>query len=488
MTSSLRTRLLIRIVASTILLLTIFSLAVYFVISNALTNQFDASLASVVRILAASVEVDGNEVELEFEVQKMPEFQSAEHATYYQLWGLDGSVAARSPLLDANDLPRLEGAVDQLVFAESKTPGNPPLRAVGLKFTPRLADAEEHEEREKRENHAEREESEEQIDNLLADQTLTLVVARDLTGLLGQLTFLRWLLISAAVTVTILSLVIAAVVVREGLAPLDAIAAEIAEIDQKNLAARIEAPAAPAEIVPIKNTLNDLLARIEEAFKRERRFTADVAHELRTPLAGLCSTIEVALTRQRDAAEYQTALSICLAIVGNMHAMVKNLLMLARLDACQVTLRTEQIRLAELLDSAWIPFAEKAAQRQINFNNDIPPDLTCQSDGEHLAIVFRNLLENAAEYTNKAGQIRITARQKEDSIEITLSNTGCQLADDQAQKVFDSFWRADQARSDAAIHAGLGLALVKRITTALNGEVTATIDQPATFKITLTLP
>lgn len=485
MTPSLRTRLLIRIIASTILLLTIFSLTVYFVISNALTNQFDASLASVARILAASIEVDGNEIELEFEVQKMPEFQSAEHLTYYQLWSLDGSVAARSPLLDANDLPCLEGAVDQLVFAKSKTPGNPPLRAVGLKFTPRLADAEEHEERE---SHEEGEESEEQNDNLLAGQTLTLVVARDLTGLLGQLTFLRWLLISAAVTVTILSLVIAAVVVRQGLAPLDAIAAEIAEIDQQNLAARIAAAAAPSEVVPIKNTLNDLLARIEEAFKRERRFTADVAHELRTPLAGLCSTIEVALTRQRDAEEYQNALSICLAIVGNMHAMVKNLLMLARLDACQVTLRTEQIRLAELLDSAWIPFAERATQRQINFNNDIPPDLTCQSDGEHLEIVFRNLLENAAEYTNKAGQIRITARQKEDSIEITLSNTGCQLADDQAQKVFGSFWRADQARSDAAIHAGLGLALVKRITTALNGEVTARIDEPDTFIITLTLP
>ena len=476
MNRSLRKRLLIRIVAATILLLTIFSLAVYLVISNALTNQFDASLASVARILAASVELDGDKIELEFEVQKMPEFRSAKNATYYQLWNPDGTVVARSPLLDANDLPRLEGAVDELVFAESRTLDNPPLRAVGLKFTPRLADGEEHEEQ--GEHH----------DSLLADQTLTLVVARDLTGLLDQLTFLRWLLISAAVTVTILSLVIAAVVVREGLAPLDAIAAEIGAIDQRNLAARIAVARAPCEIVPIKDTLNDLLARIEEAFKRERRFTADVAHELRTPLAGLRSTIEVALARQRNAAEYKTALSICIAIVGNLSTMVNNLLMLARLDACQITLGVRRIRLAEMVAACWSPFAEKAAHRQIAFTNDIPLDLTCQSDAEHLAIVFRNLLENAAEYTNPAGQIRITARRTGVSAEITFSNTGCQLSDEQVEKVFDSFWRADQSRSDAAIHSGLGLALVKRIITALNGTVTAKIDQPDTFKIILTLP
>jgi len=470
MTPSLRKRLLTGIITGSVISLAIFSLGVYLVIRAALLNQFDASLASVARILAASVELDGDEIELEFEVAKMPDFQSAKHPTYYQLWKSDGAVVARSPLLDANDLPKIQGDVDELVFAKALTPEKRRLRTVGLKFTPRLADGDE-------ENHG----------HSSAEQTLTLVVARDATEVLGRLTFLRWLLISAAATVTILSLVIAAAVVRKGLAPLNAIAAEIAAIDQKNLAARIVAARAPSEIVPIKDTLNDLLARLEEAFKRERRFTADVAHEFRTPLAGLCSTIEVALSRQRDAAEYQTALSICLAIVGNMHAMVKNLLMLARLDARQITLRTEQIRLAELLDSAWRQFAEKADQRQINFNNDIPTDLTCQSDPEHLAIVFRNLLENAAEYTNQAGQIRITAQRTGDSLQVTFSNTGCKLTDDQVGKVLDSFWRADESRSDPAVHSGLGLALVKRIITALNGDVTAKTDKPDTFIITLTL-
>jgi two-component system phosphate regulon sensor histidine kinase PhoR len=196
----------------------------------------------------------------------------------------------------------------------------------------------------------------------------------------------------------------------------------------------------------------------------------------------------VALTRRRDAAEYQTALSICLAIVGNMHEMVNNLLMLARLDARQVALRTDRICLAELIDSAWRPFAEKADQRRITFENHIPLDLACQSDREHLSMVFRNLLGNAAEYTNEAGQIRIAAQRTGDSLQVTVSNTGCKLTAEQVSKVFDSFWRADESRSDAVVHSGLGLALVKRIVTALNGNVAAQIDQPDTFKITLTLP
>ena len=471
MTRSLRTRLLTGIIAATILLLAVFSATVYIVIRSVLVNQFDASLASVTQILAASVELDGDEIELEFEVQQMPEFQDAEHATYYELWGHDGSVAARSPLLGTADLARLEGAVDALVFAKSQAPDNRPLRTVSLKFKPRASDS-----------------NEEHHEHVTADQTLTLVVARDVSDLLGQLRFLRWLLLSASAAVIALSLLIAALVVRRGLAPLNAIAGEIAAISGENLTARIDAESAPSEIVPIKDRLNDLLSRLEDAFNRERRFTADVAHELRTPLAGLRATIEVTLSRARDSSEHETVLSDCLAITDNMQTMVANLLMLARLDADQVALRREPVRPAELADSAWRAYRDRAETRHINFENSIPEQITCQSDGEHLSMVLQNILANAVEYANDNGQIRMTARREDGSIEIAVSNTGCRLSAEQTSQVFDSFWRADASRSDAGVHCGLGLALVKKIATALGGTVTAEIDQPDIFTIRLTIP
>jgi len=471
MTTSLRNRLLVGIIAGAVISLTIFSLTVYVAIRTAMTNQFDSSLASVTRILAASVELDGDEIELEFEVRQMPEFQNSARPTYYQLWGPNDLVAARSPLPGAGDLERLEGPLDELVFGKSRTPDNLPMRTVSLKFKPRTADGED-------ERHG----------HTLSTQTLTLAVARDMSDLLGQLRFLRWLLITAAITVTLLSVLIAALVVREGLAPLNAIAAQISAIDQENLTTRIDAASAPAEVLPIKDRLNDLLSRLEDAFKRERRFTADVAHELRTPLAGIRSTIEVTLTRTRNRAEHEKVLSDCLDIVENMQTMVNNLLMLARLDAKQVKFGAEQVHLAELVDSAWRPINDKALQRRITFENRVPPDMTCQSDREHLSIILRNLLENAAEYTNEAGRIRINARRTDDSVEVTLSNTGCELTDDQVVQVFDSFWRADSSRSEAAVHSGLGLALVKRMATALQGAITAQTAPPDIFKIRLILP
>jgi len=240
--------------------------------------------------------------------------------------------------------------------------------------------------------------------------------------------------------------------------------------------------------VPIKDRLNDLLSRLEDAFSRERRFTADVAHELRTPLAGLRATIEVTLARARDSTEHETVLSDCLAITDNMQTMVANLLMLARLDAHQVALRREPIRPAELADSAWRAYRDRANNRHINFENSIPEQITCQSDGEHVSMVLQNILANAVEYADDNGQIRITARRDGGSIEIAVSNTGCRLSAEQTSQVFDSFWRADASRSDAGVHCGLGLALVKKIAIALGGTVTAEIDQPDIFTIRLTIP
>ena len=468
---SLRTRLIIGVIGGMLLLLTVFSLIVYSVIRRALVNQFDESLASTAQILAASVESDGNEIELEFEVQQMPEFQDTDHPIYYQLWWPDGTVVAKSPLLGTVDLLRLEGSLNTPVFGVLPDRNGQPERAVGFKFMPRLSDSDD-----------------KSYQQPTSEQTLTLVVARDASGLHRQLDLLQWLLLVASAVTIALSVFIAAFVVRQGLNPLHSIASEIAAIREDNLATRIGTTSVPAEILPIKNRLNDLLSRLEDAFKRERRFTADVAHELRTPLAGIRSTIEVTLARARDTTEYREVLSECLAIVENMQTMVNNLLMIARLDACQVTFRQEHIRLAELVNSCWRPLSEKVIEREIAFGNRVPNDITVNSDRENLSMILSNLLKNAVEYTNDAGQIWVTAHHANDSVEITAANTGCKLTNEQAAQVFDCFWRGDSSRKDAGVHCGLGLALVKRIVRALGGSASVEVQPGGIFTVRLALP
>jgi len=464
---SLQIRLVVGVVSAVLLLLIVFSVGIYTVIRGALLRQFDASLVSIAQILAASVETGGEDIELEFEVQQMPEFQYRNRPTYYQLWRLDGTVAAKSPLLDSGELPCLSGSLSKPDFRTIKSGSGRVERVVGFTFIPRLSDDDR---------------------KPIEEQPLTLAVARDSTAILNQLRFLRWVLFFGSVAIAFLSVFVAALTVSNGLRPLTAIADEIASIRENDLAIRIGTEGVPGELLPIKDRLNDLLSRLEDAFKRERRFTADVAHELRTPLAGIRSTLEVTLTRIRDINEYQTSLSDCLTISKNMQRMVDNLLILARLDAQQLTFRRARIELAELVNSCWMSFSDRALEHEIIFENTIPVKMTCESDPENLSIVMSNLLDNAVEYTNKGGRIWLTACQTRDCVEIIVRNTGCKLTSEEASQVFDYFCRGDASRANTGDHFGLGLGLVRRIVRALGGSVSAELQDGGIFTVRLTFP
>jgi signal transduction histidine kinase len=460
------------IIGGMVLLLTLFSLLLYAMIAGALINQFDASLASIAQILAASVERDEEQIEMDREVQQMPELQRSGQSTYYELWRPNGTVAEKSPLLGARDLPRPTGSAGTPVFVPLQDEAGKPLRAMSLTFVPRIADRE----------------GEQSALPPAGGEALTLAVARDAGDLQKQLRSLRWLLAIASAVVIGLSVLIGALVVGRGLRPLHLIAAEIAGVKADDLATRIGTECVPAEAVPIKERLNELLSRLEASFNRERQFNADVAHELRTPLAGIRSTIEVTLARTRDPAEYKAALADCLEITEDMQSVVGNLLMLARLDARQITFRTEDVRLAELVNGCWRPFADKAVGREIAFENGIPPDMTCQLDREHLSMVLSNLLDNAVEYADERGHIRTAARWTDDSVAITVSNAGCQLTAEQVTHVFDFFWRGDSSRLGTGTHCGLGLALVQRLVKALGGSAVAELQPGGIFTVQLTFP
>jgi two-component system sensor histidine kinase BaeS len=171
-----------------------------------------------------------------------------------------------------------------------------------------------------------------------------------------------------------------------------------------------------------------------------------------------------------------------------MQTMINNLLLLARLDAQQISFQSEQIRLAELVNFCWRPLSNKAADHKITFENRIDPEIMYETDRQNLGIILSNILENAVEYTDEGGQIRTSACLADDSVQIETLNTGCQLTTEQAAQVFDCFWRGDSSRKDAGVHCGLGLALVDRISKALGGSATVEVENRGIFKIRLTLP
>jgi signal transduction histidine kinase len=277
-------------------------------------------------------------------------------------------------------------------------------------------------------------------------------------------------------------------VVGRGLRPLAAVARRIESIGDKDLSARVDAEKTPAELRPVVDRLNELLARLEAAFLREKTFTADIAHELRTPLAGLTTALEVCASQQRTPAEYEQVITRCLKVSRTMRAMMENLLMLARVDARQLKAATEAIDLPALLADAWKDFAAIAARRQLRVQWNCPETLAVKSDRGLLAMVLRNLFDNAARYAGDAGFIHIDARFQDRHAVIVVENSDSQVAAGDAQKVFDRFWRGDAARSAAGEHCGLGLALCRRIVDVLGGTIAVATERGGAFRVTVQIP
>jgi two-component system, OmpR family, heavy metal sensor histidine kinase CusS len=465
MTWSIRGRLLLSVIGAMAVLQIGLATLVYEVMERAFGSDFDAVLAATARTLSGAVEQDGQNVRADVDEREFPEFRRASQPDYYQVWLDDGQVLARSSSLKGGDLERAESTIGAVTFRRVRLPDGHSGRAAVLHFEPRMDDDGQHRTR----------------------RTATLVVARDRAPLDAQMAVLTWLLACGTGGTIAISFLVGMLIVRRGLAPLDRLAAEIAAIGQGDLSARVPARTLPAELVPVVERLNDLLRRLEEAFARERSFTSDAAHELRTPLAGLRSTIEVALARPRATGEYRDALSECLGIVQHTQTLAGQLLALARMESHQTVAARDAVPVADLVDTALRPAAGIFARRGLTLSVGIAPELSCTADRALLLTILSELVSNAAEYTEAGGRIDVTAAEGVGCVDLVIANSGCRLPPEAAAHVFDRFWRGDQSRSQTGVHAGLGLTLVRQAVSAIGGSVAVSIGS-GTFAVRLRLP
>jgi two-component system heavy metal sensor histidine kinase CusS len=486
MTVSLRTRMLSGVILGMAVLLALFCIIIYSLTSRMLVRHFDESLLASARLLSAFIEDKGMEqeegepineenpesedpierhLELDFNVRLTPEFFNLYGGAYYQVRSSEGSMAIRSPSLGEEELPAFDEESDNPFYGDCPLPCEKPGRAIRLRFIPQSDE-----------------------DNLTKADAVTLVVARDSSELVGFLRFFRWLLIGSSAGIILLSTGVAVVVSGAGLGPIHVMAGSIRTVNEQTLEQSFFAEAYPVELHPICDCLNALLQRIRFSFERERRFNADVAHELRTPLAGIQTTLEVTLTRRRDPEEYQQALRDCLAIARSMQKMVDTLLSLSRLDAQKLTVRRQTIPLRALVESRWRVFADKAFDRGLTFDNRVAEGVTCVSDPDHLSMILSNVFDNAVDYADEGGRIWIGAETADDSTVLSISNTGCTLAPESAERVFDAFWRQDASRTGTGNHCGIGLAVVRKIADALGISVSAKVEPGGIFTLVVGVP
>ena len=298
------------------------------------------------------------------------------------------------------------------------------------------------------------------------------------------------LLMGVAVPLTLLLAVAGGVfLASRALTPIDRITRTAALIGGEDLSRRLALPASPDEVGRLAATFDGMLARLEEAFARQRRFTADASHELRTPLALLTSRAEVALARPRDAPEYRQVLEGMRDDANRMARLLGELLTLARADGGQEALVREPVALAELVDDTVAALEPLAVERAVTLVSGALAPCVVAGDQTRLTQLLVNLVDNALKYTPAGGRVTVGLARDADTALLTVADTGIGIGPEHLPQLFERFYRVDAARDRGAGGAGLGLAIAAWIVRAHGGElaVSSELGVGSTFSVRLPL-
>ncbi|MEP6668391.1 MAG: ATP-binding protein [Chthoniobacter sp.] len=275
--------------------------------------------------------------------------------------------------------------------------------------------------------------------------------------------------------------------VTRAMRPVEEISATATRIAAGDLSQRISTDEADSELGQLAGVLNTTFARLDSLFAQQVRFTADAAHELRTPVAVMLTQTQSALARERPGAEYRETLEACQRATQRMRRLIESLLELARFDAGQESLRRDACDLAKIAGDCLELIRPLAAARRIQIHADLPA-APCRGDAERLAQVVTNLLSNAIDYNREDGEIHVTTSGADGIATLTVRDTGTGIAPNDLPHVFERFQRGDKARTAAAGHSGLGLAITQAIVNAHGGSIEAASEAGAGATFTVKLP
>lgn len=462
--TTIRHRLTARLLLGWTVLLGAGLCTAYFLTRTALTRQFDDALQAKAMALSALFEQDQGQIELELPAQFMGEFDAPGSTTFFQLWRADGTVLRRSKSLGQGNLPLRYGTMPASDCRDLLLPNGAMARAAGFKFQPQAID-----------------ETKAKINPFEA----VLVMAVDRRDLDKTLGILALVLASCGLLMLALTAGTMPVLLRRELSPLDHLAEETKHIDADSLSTRFLNEGLPGELTPITTRLNDLLERLQKAFERERQFSADLAHEMRTPLAEIRSLAELAVkwpdTRNADLDRHVLAVTI------QMECILTRLLAIARSEHGPVPVSCEPVCLSDLISMVCQPVQARAVARGIAIKVNLSSAFVIQSDPVLWRLILTNLLENAVEYSPSGATVRIHCETQADHFTLVVANPVENLDAADLPHLGQRFWRKDAARSSRD-HSGLGLSLVRALTSLLGCRLHASMKDPGYLSMAVSGP
>jgi signal transduction histidine kinase len=480
---SIRRRTALLVATSMVGLLAAGGAVLYAVLHRTLTAQFDAALAARAEALRSLARFDGEKIEFDFAGEAMPRYASGRsgEAEYFVVWVREPSGGAwrlleRSESLGATSWPG--AATDET--ADLRLPDGSSGRDAVVEFVPPREYDED----------GDRPVEARQVDLDASAPKVRILVAASRRSLDHALAAVGWSIAGVGAAMALASILAAGWAVRRGMMPLNDMSRCVAAISPSTLDARFDHAELPAELRPIADQLTSLLARVREAFERERRFSAAASHELRTPIAELQMLLEVASSRPRTSDEWGATTAKALDVLDRARALTNALLQLSR----------SQSSAANGCDTAGValaPIIRAAAERALKLHGvdrgllqlDCHESLTARIGEPALMTTLGNLFDNALRHgqVSPAHPVACVAGALEAGVELTISNHAPTLADGHLNRLFEPFWQADAARAER--HGfGLGLSLCKALVESSGGRIDAAFGANEQLRVTVRLP
>jgi two-component system, OmpR family, heavy metal sensor histidine kinase CusS len=293
---------------------------------------------------------------------------------------------------------------------------------------------------------------------------------------------------ATVIPAALLAILVGHAIATRGLEPIRDMAERVRRVGASRLDERIEAAAYPEDLRSFAVSFNEMLGRLDEAFLRLSRFSADIAHELRTPLANLRAELEVTLVRPRSPEEYRDVVGSALEECERLSRLIEDLLFLARAEVPAAAVRRQPVDVAgELgrLKDLYQPFAD---ERGVRLEVEAPGGAVGEVDRTLFQRAATNLVDNAIRHTGEGGHVTVSCRLGEGVLELEVADTGSGIPAEDVPQVFDRLHRVDSSRSGATGGAGLGLAIVKSVADLHGGSVTLESELGRGTRVRLTLP
>jgi heavy metal sensor kinase len=447
---SIKFRLTLWYLAAIGVLLIVFGMVSYYLLSKNLYRNLDESLRARVIELQGSIKIEGRHVEFEQKVSEL-----------VMIYDADGALLQR---LGPNvEFSNIDNTVEQALFGESSfvsasTPNGPDVRLYAAPF------------------------------NVDSNTRVAIIVGRVPNDILNMLAIFRMVILNSSLLVVVLAGAGGLFLADRTLKPVERIADIARGIGESDLSRRIDVET-DDELGRLASTLNGMIGRLEEAFTKQRQFVADASHELRTPLAIIQAESSLALEKSRTQEEYRVSLELVSQEVAYMSEIVGKLLLLARSDAGIEPVNFQDVNIRDLLAELFQDIEALAREKGLRFILGSMDDLTIGGDRLKLRQLFLNILDNAIRYTPGGGSISGSLVRRDGRAVVSIGDTGVGIPAEHLPFIFDRFYRVDKVRSNAEGGTGLGLAIAVSIAKMHGGEieVESRVGEGTTFRILLPL-